>query len=327
MNALQAIAYFTREAVTSLRRSWKISLLAVLTIAVSLFVWGAFNLVGTNLGRLASTWRDQARVTVYLLPGITEGDREAVAEELGAAEWVEAVEEVSAEEAAAEFRRIFPSLGNLLDGWEEDPLPPRFEVSWGSEAVSSGELQAWLDGIEELPGVSMVDDDRDWLAQLDAAIALTRAVGLALGLVLLAAATFTIASVVRLTAYMFRDEISILRLVGATEFMIRGPFYLQGILQGVAGSVVAAVALAATWVALWPVGLGAMAEMVRDQGFLSPAGILTLLAAGAGAGLIGAVSSLRRETLREEDLGAAGPGLVGSGGTGSLDPASGSAAR
>ena len=78
----------------------------------------------------------------------------------------------------------------------------------------------------------MVDDDRDWLRQLEGVVQVVRTVGMALVAVLLLAAIFTIASVIRLTAYLYRDEIGVMRLVGATELFIRGPFYVEGLVQG-----------------------------------------------------------------------------------------------
>ena len=117
--------------------------------------------------------------------------------------------------------------------------------------------------------------------------------------ILLLTATFTISSVVRLTAYLYRDEIAVMRLVGATEFFIRGPFYLEGLLQGLAGGALASLALGA--------GYGVWIEKSRDSvlsvilagKFLDPVELLALVALGGLAGLVGAVSSLRKETLGE----------------------------
>ena len=81
----------------------------------------------------------------------------------------------------------------------------------------------------------MVDDDRDWVAQLEGVLQVIGAVGLGVVAVLMVAAIFTIASVIRLTAYLYRDEIGVMRLVGATELFIRGPFYVEGLLQGLLG--------------------------------------------------------------------------------------------
>jgi len=300
----QALVYFAREAVVNLRRSWKVSLVAILTIAVSLFVGGAFLLLTGNLAEVVEGWRQQMKVVVYLEPGATEEELATVAREVAAAEWVTSVARVSQEEARQRFVRLFPSLSDLLEGWGDEPLPASVEAGFDPRRAGSRAFDAWLDALRQHPVVSMVDDDRDWLAQLGTMVAIARAMGLGLAAVLLAAAVFTIASVVRLTAYLYHDEIAIMRLVGATEFFIRGPFYAEGLLQGTVGALLAGAGLwVAFAVARARVSLGFWA-MLLEQGFLSVGqlAVLTLLLAvltllGGAAGLFGAVASLRRERL------------------------------
>ena len=142
----------------------------------------------------------------------------------------------------------------------------------------------------------MVDDDRDWLAQLETVVFVLQGMGLILGAILLATAVFTISSVIRLTAYLYRDEIAVMRLVGATEFFIRGPFYLEGLLQGLAGGVLSMTALFVAYVLAIERHAGATLTLLVAE-FLAPAEVLTLVGLGGLAGLVGAVSSLRSESL------------------------------
>jgi cell division transport system permease protein len=115
--------------------------------------------------------------------------------------------------------------------------------------------------------------------------------------VLLSAAVFTIASVIRLTAYLYHEEILIMRLVGATEFFIRGPFFLEGLLQGLLGGVVAVVALyGAHALALAQAARSVWGGLLLGD-FLGFGQQIFLVALGALAGLAGAVLSLRRESL------------------------------
>jgi cell division transport system permease protein len=143
----------------------------------------------------------------------------------------------------------------------------------------------------------MVDDDREWLGQLEAVVAVIRTVGLALSAGLLGAAIFTIASVIRLTAFLHHEEISVLRLVGATEFYIRGPFYAEGMLQGLLGGLVAAGGLWGAWRLVRVHNPGSLLSTLLLGEFLSPVHLVLLVAFGGLAGLVGAVASLRREPL------------------------------
>ncbi len=297
MTFSQAIAYFLREAGVSLVRSWKISLLAVATIALSLSLGGVFLLVSGNLRQLIDTWKSESKIVVYLQTGSEADGSEDLRRRLGEAPWTLAVETVTSDAAHDRFRRAFPSLSDLLEGWDEDPLPASLEVEIDWQRVDDRRtLDGWIDRLRQEAAVSAIDDDRDWLTQLETVVYALEALGLIVGLILLGTAMFTISSVIRLTAYLYRDEIAVMRMVGATEFFIRGPFYMEGLLQGLTGGIIAAVTLAgvhAFAIDRW--AEAALSLLVAD--FLTAGEILALIGGGGLAGLIGAVASLRRETL------------------------------
>lgn len=297
MTFLQAIVYFLREAGISLVRSWKISLLAVMTIAVSLFLGGIFLLVSGNLRQLVERWHKESRVIIYLEPDVGAEDSSDLVRRLEGGPWTLGVERVTTEAARLRFRQAFPSLSDLLEGWDQDPLPASLEVQVDrNRAGDHQHLEDWIDNLRSEESVSMVDDDRDWLSQLETVVFALEALGLVLGLILLATAIFTISSVIRLTAYLYRDEIAVMRLVGATEFFIRGPFYVEGLLQGLAGGLVAIATLAGAHSLLIARHSGATFSLLAAD-FLSSRELLALVSLGGLAGFVGAITSLRRESL------------------------------
>ncbi|MEL7058849.1 MAG: permease-like cell division protein FtsX, partial [Acidobacteriota bacterium] len=128
MTLLQALAYFSREATLNLLRGWKVSLLAVLTIAVSLFLIGLFLLVGGNARSVVEGWRAESRVVLYLETGTSTERVAALQARLDAEPWTARTEIVTPAEASSRFRQAFPSLSGLLDGWGEEPLPTSIEI-------------------------------------------------------------------------------------------------------------------------------------------------------------------------------------------------------
>ena len=296
MSLARALRYFVKEACLNLLRSWRVSLLAVLTIAVSLVLGGAFLLASHNLAASVESWRGKMRVVIYLKPGVPPSELPRLAAAARAVPWVAAVDVVSAAAARRRFRETFPSLEDVIDSGEGEPLPASLEVSLRREQAEAGGLEAWLAGWRGRPEVAMVDDDREWLGQVETAVAVVRAVGLVLGGILLGAAIFTIASIIRLTAYLHHEEIAIMRLVGATEFFIRGPFYVEGLIQGLLGGALASAGLYAGYHLVHARSRSLLAAVLAGQ-FLSPRQLGLLLLLGALAGLIGAVASLRRESL------------------------------
>jgi cell division transport system permease protein len=297
MSLFQAIFYFFREAVVNLLRGWKTSLVAVLTIAVSLLLGGAFLLASRNLLESAQRWRQEMRIVVYLRPAASAADLERLRSEASRPPWVASAQAVSPTAARQRFQDVFPGLSDLVEGWEEEPLPASIEVRLRDPSARTSQVQSWIEGWKSRPEVEMVDDDREWLGQLETLVAVGRGIGLTLAGVLLGAAIFTTGSVIRLTAYLHQEEISILRLVGATEFYIRGPFYTEGFLQGLIGGVAATGGLYLLYQAAEAQRAESLVAAVLTTGFLSPGQTVSLILLGGGAGLLGAIASLRRERL------------------------------
>jgi cell division transport system permease protein len=241
---VRAIKYFFVEATASLWRGRSAAGLAVLTIAVGLFVLGLFLALNANLQRLVGRWTESAELSVYLKDDAT-ADQLRTVDELVAESGLAAHREyVSKAQAAARFRQDFPDLAGPAQRLETNPFPASFEVRLSPEARDAGaavdNLAMTLGGIA---GVADVRYDRRWLARLNAVVRFVRAVGLIIIIVLAVASALTVANVVRLAAAAREDEIEIMELVGAPIAYVRGPFVVEGILQGGTGAVLAMVLL------------------------------------------------------------------------------------
>jgi len=279
-----------------------VSLVAITTIAMSVFVAGTFFLLGINLDRVVGEWRSEAKIIVYLDTEAAVQDLDRVNGLVAQAEWVIEATEISGSEARSRFEATFPGVKDLLRTWEDEPLPPSLEISFDSSLMEQQDFDTWLAKLRRDPVILTVDDDRDWLRQLDAFVSILSGLGLVVGAALLGAAVFTIASVIRLAAYQYRDEIAVMRLVGATEFYIRGPYYFEGLIQGVLGAALALVGLFLAFLFLNPKSSTLLLGTVLIDEFLPWTAIITLLAIGAIAGTLGAVMSLRREDLATDKV-------------------------
>lgn len=293
MKLYQALFYFLEEAFRNLARGWRISSLAVTTTGVSLFLGGAFLLLGTNLAGAVEDWRAQARVVVYSMPELEEVQLDRLAESLGRHPHVRSVYRVTSEEAKSRLVGRYPELSNLLEDEEELGLPEIFELETDAAGAAAQDLRSFLEGLAE---VEAVDDDRSWLGGIDSAATLIRSIGLAVVVLLMIAAAVTIASVVRLSTLIHRREISAMRLIGATEFFVRGPFVVEGLLQGAIGS---AMAVAALWVSYKLGNTWELPWLVQDvlvARFLSASQIGVLLSLGVAAGFVGGLIPLREKS-------------------------------
>lgn len=237
------LQYFVSEAVRSLWRGRRSSILSILTIAIALCMLGLFLLVSQHLARTVDEWGRSAEFSVYLRDAATSGERAAIERALRADPSVAGVDVVSKDAALARFRRDFPELAPATEGAPDNPFPASFEVRIGSSAADAATLAKLAGRVGAMSGVADVRYDRRWLDRLASVGVFVRWAGLILAAVLVLAAGLTVSNVVRLALYARRDEVEIMELVGAPMAFIRGPFICEGVIQGGLGAIVALVML------------------------------------------------------------------------------------
>jgi cell division transport system permease protein len=292
---MRAWRYAFDEAIASLWRGRRSGAFSTATIAVALFVLGAFLITTSNLQRLGGEWSNSAQMSVYLTDGITAAERAAIQQTLAPGNVVASVQYVSKADALARFKKTFSDLSSSIEGVGDNPLPASFEVQL-LEGANSG-VDLLVAEVKELPGVADVRYDREWLARLESAIGVIRVVGGVLGGLLALAAALTVANVVRLGLYARRDELDIMELVGAPRAYVQGPFVMEGTLHGGIGALVALVALGVVFLALrgrYLVPLAAAVNLSAVR-FLSLELCLSLVAGGMLVGCLGGlVAALNR---------------------------------
>jgi len=283
----QALRYAFDEAIRSLWRGRQSGLLSTATIALALFVLGAFLLVTANLERLGAEWSRAAEMSVYLKDDIAPQERSAVERMLAGNDLIVSKEYLSKADAMARFKQTFTDLATAADGLGENPLPASYEVRLRADAdaaSSARAVEALASTLRQAAGVADVRYDRQWLDRVLSAIRIVRTAGLLLGGVLTVAAALTVANVVRLALYARRDELEIMHLVGAPQVYVQGPFVMEGVLQGGVGALVAVAALAAVFLVTrtsYLIPLAAAINLTSIQ-FL-PWGVSVLLVVGGMA--------------------------------------------
>jgi len=294
MPLLRALTYFIEEALTSLWRSRLVSALSVGSIAVSLFVLGAFLTVASNLNEVVTRWTQKVQVTFYLEDGLEGRIQQSLVDQLKADPAVESVVAVSRAEALDRFRALFKDLRTLPDDLGENPFPASLEATLRAGHQSPEQVLRLVKAYERAPGVEEVQYDLLWIQRLATAVGLVRGVGGFLGGVLVLAGVFTISNVIRLTVYARQDELDIMRLVGATQAYVRGPFVLEGMIQGGLGGF---VSVALLWGAFRIVARDTLAAsdlMGRAVVFLPAQLCVLIVLGGMAVGVAGSLVSLGR---------------------------------
>ncbi|HEY7955900.1 MAG: cell division protein FtsX [Polyangia bacterium] len=285
-----------RRGLAGARRSPLIQLVAVSTIALSLVLLGVVELAASNVRRLARGWGDGVQMTVYLDDGIAPERAQAIAGALEKLPGVESVRSVDSLTAYARLKRSLGARGDLLDGVDESFLPASLEVALKPGVAEVIRAHPAFERLRRAPGVEDVELTGDWVSRLRGVERLLGEAGLGLGLLVLCACLYIVASTIRLGVFARKDEIEILKLVGATDGFVKGPFLVEGALQGLFGTALACgllyglYRLAAPHVTALLGGLLAAAPLA----FFPPLELGLALAAGALIGLSGSALAVGR---------------------------------
>lgn len=289
---IRTIEYFIKEAVSSLRHNGLMSIASVSTVALSLLILGMFLVMVLNLNHMASTLETQVQITVYMEDGMSERDMREVGTRITKLNGVTQVMFVDKEEALVKFKeRLGEQQGLLTALGETNPLPNSFEVKVDKPEFVRPVAQA----IGQLTGVETAKYGQEVIEQLFSLTKIIRIFGLVLIVFLALAALFIIANTIRITVFARRKEIGIMKYVGATDWFIRLPFMIEGMILGFGGALCAVLILSQTYSTITEKVYESLAflPLIPKNPFLMHISIV-LLVVGTAIGALGSTISLRR---------------------------------
>ncbi len=284
--------YFIQEVFLSLKRNNWMSAASIGTVAVSLFVLGVFLILVLNMNRLASSLESQVQISVYLADDLKKADRDDLAFDIKNMQGIESIKFVSRDEAKERLAQRLGDQKYLLDALgEQNPLPDAFELTVKQPDMVETAAKA----IEKMPGVEAAKYGQDVVENLFAITRLMRLFGVALMLLLAGATLFIISNTIRLTVFARRKEIAIMKYVGATDWFIRWPFLLEGIVLGFVGGIIAALVLRSFYAAMAAKIYDTLAffPLMPQYPFMNYVAIAIILS-GMAIGAIGSTISLKR---------------------------------
>ena len=235
--------YYFRQARQNLIQNPWLNAITLGTITLSFLILGLFLVLFLNTKGLLEDWGGRIRVTAYLGGSPGQEQMTRLREKVRGFEEVMEVRVRSKEEALKLLEEKIPERKELLRGLPRNPLPASLEIRLKGEYQNSEGAQSLARKLRGIPEIEEVQYGSDWLERFSAFMALLKGLGLGLGALLLLSTIVVISNTIRLSIFARREEIEIMRSVGATGLFIRAPFYLEGLLQGLLGAVLALAAL------------------------------------------------------------------------------------
>lgn len=230
------VDYIARETGNNLRRNLSLTVASVLTVAVSLALFGSALLVQRGVQRLDTRFQDGVEFIVWMNPDATQEQIEAVERTLEQSPGVSRARYVTREETFVEFQEFYEDSPEVLEAVGPEILPTSFRVV--PQIPEAAVVRQLGDEFQSLPGVRNVDYALEQIENLNRLFdTLTKAV-LAVAGVSAVASALLMYNTIRTALFARRREVEVMKLVGATNWFIRVPFMLEGLLQGVLGAAV-----------------------------------------------------------------------------------------
>jgi len=283
-----SIEFLVQEAFTGIRRNGLMAFASISTIALSLGVLGAFVLVALGANHFTASQIGKFEVAVYMSNEAGQAQTQALADQIGKMQDVASVKVLSKEEEWARFKRSNPNIESA--GLQNNPLPFSIDIK-----VSDASRTTYIaNKVRAMKGVRAVRDGREELGRVMALARVVRGVSIAGVIILLLTAVFIISNAIKLTLYARRREIRIMKLVGATNWFVRVPLIIEGVVFGAVGAFAAwlLLRLGGSYVSQSVAKMPFMAQFSSD---IQPSTLaFALIALGVAIGAAGSFVSIRR---------------------------------
>lgn len=236
-----------KRAVQDILKNRLLNGVAIITIALSVLIVSAFALFFLNAKDIMDSWKKGIRIMAYLKEGVPKAKLLDVKYEIQRMYGVKDVRFISKDEAMEWLKEQMKWQPSFLADLKENPLPDAFEIHMMTSPQNGERIESLATQIESLSLVDEVEYGQRWLKQFTGIFDLFRLAGYAIGGLFFMAAVFIVANTIRLILYTRREEIEIMRLIGATDRFIKTPFYIEGLIQGTVGGIIGLAVLFAIY--------------------------------------------------------------------------------
>ncbi len=225
-----------KRAYTDILNNKFLHMVCVITIALSVFIVSAFAFFFTNATELLDAWRKGIRIITYLNDDVTDSQRSDLITEIRKLSGVADIKFISKDDAFFDLKQKIGQQSSLLDGLDKNPLPDAIEIRLEDSYRKLEGVQKIARRIENFSHVNDVEYAQKWLYRFNGIYNLFKVTGLVLAGIFFIATLLIIANTIRLIMYARREELEIIRIVGADEGFIKYPLFLEAVIQGFSGA-------------------------------------------------------------------------------------------
>jgi cell division transport system permease protein len=255
------LAILCRRAFSDLRQNFCAQFITTIVVSLSILIFAFFTFLYFNLQQCVNRFGSELGLTIFLTEDTPKDRISSVYQKLIGLSGVEKVNYISSEEAFGRLENFLKDEKEVLEGVDPEFLPPSFEIHINRAVFQLKRIKQLAGEIDKWPEVSKVQFGQEWIDRLYIFSGLVRIIVAIAGLLLLFTAAFVVTNTIKLTVYARQEELEIMRLVGATNMFIQGPFLVEAFLHGLLGSSLALGVVFAFYRFLQ--GLEAKSELLR----------------------------------------------------------------
>ncbi len=281
------------RAKRGLRDDLRLHIVAVASLVVAFLCLGAALLAITNLAHMTTRWGQARNLSIYLKDGAKESDIAQLRLVLESVEDIAKAELISSEQARTQFASQ-ADLGIPMEALPQEAFPPSLELTL-KVGTSDERVATLAKRMQGFAAVDAVETYQSWFSQLTALVSAGRSASIGLALLVIVCVIAVVGNTIRLAVAGRRQEIEVLKLCGATDGFVRGPFVVEGALQSTAAALVAVILLSVGYLALHGRVDSTLSSLVGvSTVFLNPLWLMAIVLGGAAIGALGSMLSLRR---------------------------------
>jgi cell division transport system permease protein len=293
MKIIEKFVYFISTTLKGMKSNLYLNTVTIITIAFAFCILNIFFIISTNLNTALGEWKGKIRIIAYLQDGLAESDIISIENKIKMSNGIKSVKYYSKQQALNQFRDELKGQADILNGVSADILPAYFLISVNENVLNNNSLESIANEIKAIKGINDVQYGAQIAQKVSGLLILVKMLGLGIGGFMLFAIFIIVSNTIRISIFSRKDEIEIMKLVGATNAFIEIPFILEGMIQVLTGTILSILLLYIVYkLFLFKLhsNLGSLLINMNIS-FLSTNSILILLLTGGLLGLAGAIIS------------------------------------
>ncbi|HAK41831.1 MAG TPA: ABC transporter permease [Clostridium sp.] len=289
-----SLKYSIKEAFKSIKRNKTLSIASIATVTATLFILGVITLGVANVDKGVTQLGSMVEVKIYLKDNISDNDKNAIESKIKAVEGINTLTFQSKDEALKDVQKqLNDESGQLSSGFEErNPFPASFTVNVKEPPV----VDEVVSSIKDMAGIEEVKDARDLITKISRLTDSVKIAAMVAFVVFIMISLFLIGNTIKITVFTRKREIGIMKYVGATDWFIRWPFIIEGVILGIIGAFISVLALGTIYAIL----IGKLSAdslfgfTLVDISYIWKIIIWEFLGCGVFIGAIGSILSMRK---------------------------------